>query len=125
MGQRVDLRHRNGKMRVVLESQADAVRFSGKPEVRGIAVECRQCPSRGHLDCAMEFLGLSNWSRDAWCVYRLLEPRSDSHEVFVVKTLTGSVQCPDPVKGWFPWSGGLGGCQWLKMMSLTALALKP
>jgi hypothetical protein len=34
----IDLRHRNSKMRIVLERQADTVRFSGESEVRGIAV---------------------------------------------------------------------------------------
>src|SRR5262249_3742733 len=48
-------------MWIILERQADTVCFSGESEMRGIAVKCCQCPSRGHLDGAIEFLGLEQF----------------------------------------------------------------
>jgi hypothetical protein len=54
----IDLRHRHGKMRVVLERQANSVRFGGESEMRGIAIKSRQCTSRGDRDGAVKFLGL-------------------------------------------------------------------
>ena len=49
--QRIDLRHGDGEMRVVLEGQPDAVGFGGEAEVRGVAVEGRKLPRLRDLDC--------------------------------------------------------------------------
>ena len=58
MGQRINLRHRHGEVRVILKGQADAVRFGGEAEVRRIAGE------RGR------FAGLRDLDRAAAEVFR-------------------------------------------------------
>ena len=45
--QRIDLRHRDGEVRVVLEGQPDAMGFGGEPEVGRVAVERRQLARPG------------------------------------------------------------------------------
>ena len=92
--QRIDLRHGDGEVRVVLEGQPDAVGFGGEAEVRRVAVERGQLAGLGDLDRAVEVLGLEQLrSRAAWCAGRPPGPRSRVPRALAVSTLTGSVQC--------------------------------
>ena len=56
--QRIDLRHRDGEVRVVLEGQPDAVGFGGEPEMGRVAIQGGQLACQGDLDYAVELLGV-------------------------------------------------------------------
>ena len=66
--QRIDLRHRDGEVRVILEGQPDAVGFGGEAEVRGIAVQGRKPPCLRDLDGAVELFGLEEFRPETLAV---------------------------------------------------------
>ena len=56
--ERIDLRDRDGEVRVVLIGQPNAMGFGGKPEVGGVAIQRRQLASLGDLDRPVELVRL-------------------------------------------------------------------